>query len=52
MRIIYAIVGMMIFVFIIGVANDFATIPAEFSDNVVFLALAIVFAGGMAGGDR
>lgn len=52
MRIIYAVAGMMLFVFVFGVAADVATIQTEISDNAVLLAMAIAFAGGMAGGDK
>lgn len=52
MRFIYAIAGMMVFVFLFSITEAAATIPAEISDNVYFLALAITFAGGMAGGDK
>lgn len=52
MRIIYAVAGMMIFVFVFDIAASVATIPVEISDNAALLALAITFAGGMAGGDK
>lgn len=52
MRFIYAVVGMMIFVFVFDIAASIATIPAEISDNALLLAMAIAFAGGMAGGDK
>lgn len=52
MRFIYAVAGMMVFVFIFSMAESVATIPSGISDNAYFLALAITFAGGMAGGDK
>lgn len=52
MRFIYAIFGMSVFVFIFNIAECVATIPSEISDNALLLAMAITFAGGMAGGDK
>lgn len=50
MRFIYAIAGMMAFLLIMGFACEVETIEAVINDNVLFLSLAMIFAGGLAGG--
>ena len=52
MRILYAAAGMLFFLFILSLAAGNATIMTDISDNTFLLALAIVFAGGMAGGEK
>lgn len=52
MKIIYAIARVMVFGFLIGIITDVPGVTAEFTDDAVLCSLAIVFAGGMGGGDR
>ena len=52
MRVVHAIAGMMIFVFIMYAALGDTMNTLQISDNAIWLSLALVFAGGMAGGGR
>lgn len=50
MRLLYAIAGMMAFLLIMVCACEVETLEAVINDNVLFLSLAVIFAGGLAGG--
>lgn len=52
MRFLYAVAGVMIFVFFMNGIIGIEIINSKISDDAIWMSLALVFAGGVAGGGR
>lgn len=52
MRFLYAVAGVVIFVFFMNAMVGSEIINSKISDDAIWMSIALVFAGGMAGGNR
>lgn len=52
MKFLYGLAGMIVFVLILSFVLGGKQNPPDISNDAMWLSLAIVFAGGMAGGNK